>query len=151
MGGLHQDYGPNLISVETRRESFVIHAGYGAVPARRTVGELDPGTVIDYDDGSGAGPRRWKVRARFEDFALIAEEASSVERELALDTRVEVPGMDDDFDGDAPLAKFWEEVPHPEFANEDIEPLIKALCHVPGCPSGVRKVMGVNNGDEAER
>lgn len=144
MGGLHEDYGPNRISVETRRESFIIHAGYGAVPASRTVGELMPGTDITYDDSSGAGPRSWRVRARFEDFVLIAEQVSSKERELSLATRVLVPGMDDDFNEEAPLAKFWSEVPHPELMLEDVEHLIRALCHVPGCPSGVRKVMGVN-------
>lgn len=138
MGGLHEDYGPNQISVETRRESFIIHAGYGLVPAKRKLSDLRPGTDFLLED------RHWRLRTISETMAAAQCNQTSVYRDWPLDTLVEVPDEEPDFDESAPLAKRWAEDPHPEFDADDVEHLISALCHVPTCPSGVRKVMGVN-------
>src|SRR3954453_16120299 len=117
MGGLREDFG--RMSIETRRESFYVHAGYGYQPWRRKLGDLALRAEVSLDG------KRWRIFALTEDYVGIREQQFSTERELPPDTEVVVPGYEEDAPG--PHAAHWREFPHPEFLYEDLDDLIAAL------------------------
>lgn len=98
MGMIRDQFG--RISVESRRESFIIHPTYGyervcpvceGDPPSPLMGECAGGCTYAYRDG-------------------------------AVDERGHVPDQQN-----TPFGARWRELPHPEFSNEDLDDLISAL------------------------
>jgi hypothetical protein len=120
MGHIHENHG--LITIETHRESFTIHAGYGYRQVQGPVSDKRPGTVVLGLDGC-----EWKVHAHYEDYVtLVQTDNDTTTCDVAPDFVVLVDGEEEVDDTD-PLGKLWRNYPHPEFANEDIDNLIAAL------------------------
>lgn len=118
MGGIRDDFG--RICIETDRDGFTIHASYGFVPKRVEIGTLRPGDEFFLDG------RKMKLSALYELSAEATDaQFSAVTTFDNLEKLVEVD--DQDFDETAPLARLWNEYPHPVFAVEDLNDLIAAL------------------------
>jgi hypothetical protein len=114
------------IAVEGRSESFIIHAGYGLSPRRVPVGELRLGDKFWAPrEGAGGEDRQWTVTLLAEDRVEGREEQFSTIQPFFPTLEVRVPG--EEFDEDAPLAKFWHVLPHPKFEIADLDDLIAAL------------------------
>lgn len=124
MGQIRDNFG--RIAVESRSESFYVHAAYGYSPKRVQINTLGLGdTFIAQREGT-AEMRRWRVSLIAEDRVEGREEVSSV-IESFLPGTVVVDPDGESFDADEPLAKLWNNHPHPEFAVEDLDDLIAAL------------------------
>ncbi len=127
MGMIHDDHGK--ISIETRCESFIIHAGYGTVPGLyplRDFAALGEEFVARREDTDEM--RRWTVTLIAEDRIEGREAVSSVVQSFDPGIVVERPGFENDAEGSH--AAWWREAGHPEFANEDLDDLIAALVEV---------------------
>jgi hypothetical protein len=123
------------ITIESRRESFIVHAGYGYVPGRKPVGDLRPGDEFRFPHEN-----RWEVTGLFktEVEAVRLDEGAepwmiakpvgggqATELTLPIDALVFVDGFEEDAEG--ALAKWWRDAGHPEFLIEDLDDLIRAL------------------------
>ncbi len=121
MGMIHDDHGK--ISIETRRESFIIHAGYGYKQAERPVGQQRPGDNVRLDGYN------WTIHALYADHACLHRlDVPNMSRDVLLDVLVGIDAQDVD-ESDS-IGSLWREYPHPEFANEDLYDLIAALIDV---------------------
>lgn len=123
MGGIRRDFG--RISIESRSQSFIIHANYGYETGKKAVGDLDFET-----DFIAALPERpedrriWRIRSKMADHVNAAETQFSSLCDFPNELLVEVPGFEVPAEGG--FAEIWREW-HPEFANEDLDDLIAAL------------------------
>jgi hypothetical protein len=116
MGFIRKDFG--TITVESRRESFIVHAMYGYKPGYRKLAELPLRSEVIY---KGA---RHVIAVLAENYVALREAQFSTVIELPPETEVEVPGYEEDAEG--PLAQRWREW-HPEFLYADLDDLIVAL------------------------
>lgn len=128
MGFIHEDHG--RISIETRRESFIIHAGYGYVPG---VFQLRDFAALGAEfmakrDGADTDLRSWAVTLIAEDRIEAREAVSSVIQSFDPGRMVERPGFE--LAAEGPSAAWWREAGPPEFDNEDLDDLIEALAAV---------------------
>lgn len=126
MGEIRDDFG--VISIESRRESFYIHASYGWEPKQCQARDVGLGRFCR----EGHGPVM-KIVGHLMDVTL-AEYAGEEELcEVRLNpTLVVIPcddvGREDDQqESDHPLGRLWTENPHPEFDLGDLDDLIAAL------------------------
>lgn len=120
MGMIHDDHGKILI--ETRHESFIIHASYGYKQAERPVGQQRPGDNVRLDGYN------WTIHALYADHACLHRlDVPNMSRDVLLNVFV---GIDDVDDAEGSHAAWWREAGHPEFANEDLDDLIAALVEV---------------------
>lgn len=118
MGGIRDDFG--RICIETDHDGFTIHASYGYVPKRIAIGTLRPGDEFFFDG------HKMKLTALYELSAEATElQFFAVTTFDNLEILVEID--DQEYDDTAPLARLWNEYPHPIFAVEDLNDLIAAL------------------------
>jgi hypothetical protein len=122
MGQIRSDFG--RIAVESRRESFYLHANYGYVPGCRPAGDLRLHDEVVHDD------RRWVVTTIDEKYVRLRLQdgqvgVDPVVVDLAHDVDVVVPGYEEDAPG--PHAARWRETGSPEFLVEDLDDVIAAL------------------------
>lgn len=120
MGFIHESHG--TISIETRRESFIIHAGYGYEPGLFPLRDF---AVLGAE--FVAESHHWIVTLIAEDRIEAREVTSGVVEAFDPGNVVERPGYEQHAEGS--FAALWRE-PHPEFANEDLQDLIDALVEV---------------------
>lgn len=126
MGHVYEDHG--TISIEGRRESFVVHAGYGYTPGLyqlRDFATLGDEFVAPMREVACEPMRHWSVSLIAEDRIEARESVSSVVQSFDPGQVVERPGFEQRADG--PHAEWWREAGHPEFALEDLDDLIAAL------------------------
>lgn len=123
MGHIRESFGH--VTVESRSESFIIHADYGYEPgffALRDFAAIGE-EFIAYRQNT-TERRHWKVTLIAEDRVEAREAVSSVIQTFHPDSMVERPGYEQDAEGS--FAEHWRG-PHPEFVTADLDDLIAAL------------------------
>ena len=117
-------------TIETRSESFYIHADYGYRPGTRMLRDL-PLDAEFFAEAPGTGRRGpWVVTVLTREYvtgAPIGPKALFPVR-FDPDTLVEVP--DYQVESDHPLGRLWRDHPHPEIEYADLDDLIAALVEV---------------------
>lgn len=120
MGFIRDDFG--RITVESRRESFRIHAGYGYRRRRVEIATLGLGDRFTHDGMD------YRVIARLENFNGTFIEVLKGDNHAgswAGDIIVESNVAEEK--SDHPLGQVWRDHPHPEFTVDDLDDLIAAL------------------------
>lgn len=134
MGHIHESHG--VISVEERRESFIIHAGYGWRAERRVLNALTPGDHfrrLNAASEAGIGDQIFQVHgvdidgvnvrpADSADIPARADDPSELVVPVTADGR---PVDSERFS--CPLGVIWSRQTHPEFEYADLDDLIRAL------------------------
>jgi hypothetical protein len=124
MGGIRDAFG--RIAIETRRESFIIHASYGVRDAHKKLRDLMPG---DYFRLGGDRNHVYKVRSIDENCLYVGLNDGPLLRDNSLCIPCDPSGHaldQEDEDPLTPLGMAWQRQ-HPEFENGDLSDLIAAL------------------------
>lgn len=110
MGHIYDDHG--VVSIEGRRESFIVHASYGYKQAER------PGDNVRLDGFN------WTIHALYADHVCLHRlDVPNMNRDVLID---ELVVIDDSDKAECSFAESWREW-QPEFASEDLDDLIAAL------------------------
>lgn len=129
MGGIRETFG--RITVESRRESFIVHTSYGLRDARRAAEKLMPGDHFRTVDGSPEpGGRPAVHRVSYIDTTTVHFQAGSIPRDDKFVVPCDADGNALDQEDDpvvTSLGVLWNEHPHPEFELRDLSDLIAAL------------------------
>lgn len=119
-------YDRGTISIEGRRESFIIHAGYGYLPGVFPL--RDFATIGEPFDAKREGTddmRSWTVTLIAADRIEATDDVSGVFQTFDPGQVVERPGCEQNAEG--AFAAHWREQGHPEFERKDLDDLIAAL------------------------
>jgi hypothetical protein len=138
MGGLREPVGN--ITIEARRESFIIHPGYGWRPKRSPIRELAPG---DYfcEEGDEGGPLYVVKSISVHEVLYHLSEGGEqhiVPRDDTLIVQCDSNGLPvDSEEVEGSFAEHWRDA-HPEFLNKDLDDMIQALQNLKDNPYGAR-------------
>lgn len=139
MGHLYEGHG--RVSIEGRRESFTIHAGYGYEPEVKALRELELGGTFYFATAGETGSAGLDAGVRYQ---LVTKSITGTMHVKPADAVTggeghPVPGAqsvvwcyesgrrNQERETDSALGWLWREYPHPEFEIEDLDDLIEAL------------------------
>lgn len=129
MGHIYDEHG--TIAIEGRRDSFIVHAGYGWQSEKKMVGELELGTYFILPTTPNDEVVRLVALELHADATYERAGDPGRRRPISPTTRVvwcydaRTPNTEEEVEGE--FARRWRDHSHPVFLLGDLDDLIAAL------------------------